>query len=189
MGTKKFPLVLKQSCGQGGKNIKIALSLEDLCCYLEEYDTALVERFIDGIEISIEILRWKNNSLPLVPVSKGKTTLDCIHPLKKLKKPLFRLIIPLQNQKSIITAKIRNIALKIANLLNIEGTADLDLIFDKYDKNTYVLEINTRISGTRYLTAAASDINPLHEMVDMATDHGMLKTFKRIKNIMHLKYQ
>ena len=78
-------MVLKQSCGQGGKNIKIALSLEDLLLF-EEYDTALVERFIDGIEISIEILRWKNNSLPLVPVSKGKTTLDCIHPLK-LKKP------------------------------------------------------------------------------------------------------
>jgi carbamoylphosphate synthase large subunit len=183
MGTKKYPLVLKQSCGQGGKNIKIALSLEDLCCYLEEYDTALVERFIDGIEISIEILRWKNNSLPLVPVSKGKTTLDCIHPLKKLKKAPFQIDNTIAESKiDYYSQKIRNIALKIANLLNIEGTADLDLIFDKYDKNTYVLEINTRISGTRYLTAAASDINPLHEMVDMATGSWNVKNVsKRIK--------
>ncbi|MDD3753685.1 MAG: ATP-grasp domain-containing protein [Methanobacterium sp.] len=183
MGTKKYPLVLKQAHGQGGKDIKIALSQEDVCYYLEEYDTALVERFLEGIEISIEILRWKNDSIPLVPVSKGKTTLECIHPLKKLKKAPLRIDDAIKDAKTKqFSQNIRNIALNIANLLKIEGTADLDLIFDKYDKNTYVLEINTRISGTRYLTAASSDINPLHEMVDMATGSWNVNNVtKRIK--------
>lgn len=167
---KKFPLVLKQAQGQGGKDIKIALSEEDLCHYLEKYNNALVERFLEGIEISVEILRWENHSVPLVPVYKGKTTLDCIHPLQKLKKaPLNMDSMDLGSDAHHYNHTIRNIAQDIADLLGVEGTADLDFIFDKINKKTYVLEINTRPSGTRYLTAASSDINPLHELVDMAT--------------------
>lgn len=170
LDVKGFPLVLKQAQGQGGKDIKIALSKEDLQSYLEQYNSALVERFLDGIEISVEILRWKNQSVPLVPVYKGKTTLDCIHPLEKMKKaPLNVDDTEIGTDAHNYNKSIRKIALNIADLLGIEGTADLDLIFDKINKKTYVLEINTRPSGTRYLTAASSNINPLHELVDMAT--------------------
>ncbi len=181
---KEYPLVLKQAHGQGGKDIKITLSQEDVHSYLEKYGTALAERFIDGIEISVEILRWKNHSVPLVPVSKGKTTLDGIHPLEKLKKaPLHIDDITLEAETNNYNQAIRNIASDVADRLNIEGTADLDLIFDKSNKNTYVLEINTRPSGTRYLTAASSDINPLHEIVDMATGSWQnINVSKRMKD-------
>jgi len=163
---KEFPLVLKQAQGQGGKDIKIALSEEDVRSYLEQYNSALVEKFLDGIEISVEILRWKDNSVPLVPVYKGKTTLDCIHPLNKIKKaPLAADGVNSHDHNQ----AIRRVAQDIGNLMGVEGSADLDLIFDKVNRETYILEINTRPSGTRYLTAASSDINPIHEMVDMAT--------------------
>jgi carbamoylphosphate synthase large subunit len=166
----KFPLVLKQAQGQGGKDIKIALSKADLEYYLKKYDTSLAERFLDGIEISVEVLRWKNHSIPLVPVFKGKTTLDCIHPLKKLKKaPLNIVSSKVCENDHDYNQKIRKLADNVAKLLGVEGTVDIDFIFDKKTKKTYVLEINTRPSGTRYLTAASSNINPLHELVDMAT--------------------
>ena len=71
-----YPLVLKQAQGQGGKDIKIALSAKDVENYLEQYDQALAERFMDGVEVSVEILRWNDSSIPLVPVYKGKTTLE-----------------------------------------------------------------------------------------------------------------
>ncbi len=173
---KEFPLVLKQSKGQGGKDIKIALKEEDVIDYLKQYDEVLVERFINGIEVSVEILRWQNKSIPLVPVYKGKTTLDCTHPLQKLKKAPLKFDI--EGEKGLgdeisyfhnYNQMIRQMAKDIAKLLGVEGTADLDFIFDKINKNTWVLEINTRPSGTRYLTAASSDINPLHELVDMAS--------------------
>lgn len=177
---KEFPLVLKQAQGQGGKDIKIALSKEDVQRYLGKYDTSLVERFLDGIEISVEILRWKNHSVPLIPVHKGKTTLDGIHPLKKLKKaPLNMDSADSGLESHQYNQTIRNIASDIANLLSVEGTADLDLIFDKINKKTYVLEINARPSGTRYLTAASSDINPLNELVDMATGSWDVKSVKK----------
>lgn len=164
--TDTYPLVLKQAQGQGGKDIKIALSAEDVENYLEQYDQTLAERFLDGVEVSVEILRWNDSSIPLVPVYKGKTTLEGVHPLHKLKKA------PLNGEKESagqLREKIRMIAHNIGELLGVEGTADLDLILNQKDQETYVLEINTRPSGTRYLTAASCDIHPLCELVDMAT--------------------
>jgi carbamoylphosphate synthase large subunit len=167
---KEYPLVLKQRHGQGGKDIRIALSEEDVTDYLKKYDGALVERFLDGIEISVEVLRWENKSIPLVPVNKGRTTLDCIHPLQKLKKAPLKLDIEYGDEDfHNYNQNIRKIVKNIAELLGVEGTADFDFIFDKINKNTYLLEINTRPSGTRYLTTASSNINPLHELVDMAS--------------------
>ena len=52
----EFPVVLKQGQGQGGKDIKVAESLDDVKEYFEEFDHALCEKFIEGSEISIEVL-------------------------------------------------------------------------------------------------------------------------------------
>jgi len=181
----EFPMVLKQAQGQGGKDIKIALSSEDVHTYLEQYDCALAERFIDGIEISVEILRWKGHSIPLVPVYKGRTTLDCIHPLHKLKKA------PLTGEDDAggeIRDTIRKIAQDIGEIIGVEGTSDLDLILTTHDHETFVLEINTRPSGTRYLTTASCDINPLWEMVEMATGSwNASNVVKRMKNYFALE--
>ncbi len=162
----EFPLVLKQGQGQGGKDIKIALSPEDVQDYLKQYNCALAERFLDGIEISVEILRWKGQSVPLIPVDKGRTTINGIHPLHKIKKA------PLEVEDTDVhefNQAIMRIAQDIGELMGVEGTSDLDLILNRTDNQTFVLEVNTRPSGTRYLTAASCDIYPLQEMVDMAT--------------------
>ena len=52
----EFPVVLKQGEGQGGKDIKVAKSIEDVNEYFEEFDQALCEKFVEGSEISIEVL-------------------------------------------------------------------------------------------------------------------------------------
>ena len=182
----EFPMVLKQAQGQGGKDIKIALSSEDVHTYLENYDSALAERFLEGVEISVEILRWKGKSIPLVPVYKGRTTLECIHPLHKLKKA--PLTLNDDHGSSEIQDAIRKIAQDIGELMGVEGTSDLDLILNKEDSATYVLEINTRPSGTRYLTTASCDINPLWEMVEMATGSWNARNVaKRMKNYFALE--
>ncbi|MGZ4857210.1 MAG: ATP-grasp domain-containing protein [Methanobacteriaceae archaeon] len=174
-----FPVVLKQAHGQGGYNIKIALSQREVDDYMEIFDETLAESFLEGVEISVEILRWNGHTVPLVPVYKGKTTLKGTHPLKKLRKAPLE-INGVDNKYN--NQQIRYIAQKIGECLGVEGCADLDLIFDSKKKQNYMLEINTRPSGTRYLTAAASGINPLQEMVDMAADRWRAsKLRKRIK--------
>lgn len=171
-----FPMVLKQGHGQGGVGIEVVNNHHEMIEYLEKFGNALAEDFVDGIEISVEVLGWKGDHIPLVPVYKGKTSPDGKHPLFKVKKSPLE-IDGIDNSTN--NEMIRELALKICRLMGVEGSADLDLIFDG-EKNL-VLEINTRPSGTRYLTAASCNINPLQEMVDMAT--GKWKSEQVQKNI------
>ena len=157
-----YPVVLKQNSGQAGKDIKIALSFEDVEEYFTLYGSALCENFIEGAEISIETLGWKGNYLPLVPVYKGDTSIEGIHPIQRIRYgPV--------NFKNLDNEELRSLALKIAEGLQFEGNMDLDFIYDYSSSKVYAIEANTRPSGTRYLTQASSTINPLEKLIDMAT--------------------
>jgi carbamoylphosphate synthase large subunit len=170
----KFPLVLKQEEGQGGKDIKVASQKSELDEYFQEFDQAIVEEFISGFEISVEVLSWRGDSIPLAAVYKGRTTLTGIHPLDKLKSAPAE-IEGLNNDLAL------ELAHKITRKLGSEGNTDVDLIFNPEDQELYALEMNTRPSGTRYLTTASTGINPLNELVDMAL--GEWKS-KNVKNAM-----
>jgi carbamoylphosphate synthase large subunit len=176
-----LPLVLKQAEGQGGSGVKVASSPSDIDNYFEEVGNDLeetfLEKFIDGIEVSIEVLRYNNKSVPLVPVYKGNTTLEGIHPLNKVKKAPLE-IDGINNQQN--NQNIRELADKIANLVGVEGTVDIDLIFDKETKQNYVIEMNTRPSGTRYITAASTGINPVQELVNMVLGEWDARNIKKM---------
>ncbi|MBZ2165595.1 ATP-grasp domain-containing protein [Methanobacterium spitsbergense] len=176
----KIPLVLKQDEGQGGFGINIVSSKEKIEEYFMEYETAMAEKFIEGPEVSIEILRWKGKSVPLVPVYKGETTLEGIHPLKKIKKAPLELD-GINNTKN--NKQIQDIAVKIADSMGLEGTADIDIIFDPETNENKVIEINARPSGTRYITYAATNVNIMHELINMASGKwDALKLKNRIKD-------
>ncbi|MDZ4172287.1 MAG: ATP-grasp domain-containing protein, partial [Methanobacteriaceae archaeon] len=158
----EYPSVLKQNQGQGGVGIIVAQNKNDAEDYFQKYDETIVEKYIKGYEISVEVLKWQEKSIPLVAVFKGETTIDGTHPLDKIKNAPAD-IPGLSNELA------REMALKITNLMGSEGNTDVDMIFEPSSGNLYAIEMNTRPSGTRYLTAASSDIHPLHQMVDMAT--------------------
>jgi len=167
-----LPAVFKQLEGQGGSGVKIAADMGNLKNCIKDFEGAIVEEFIEGTEVSIEVLRWKNETVPLVPVYKGKTTLECIHPLDKLKTAPLNM----ENQRN---EDIRLLAGKIADLLGSQGVIDIDMIIDKKTGINYFIEINTRPSGTRYLTAASTNISPMHELVDMATGNWNSKDVQK----------
>lgn len=177
---QNHPMVLKQSEGQGGSGIKIISSIGEVQEYFHQYETAVAEKFVGGFEVSIEVLRWNGKSVPLVPVYKGKTTLEGIHPLKKIKKAPLN-IKGIDNLKN--NSKIREIAVEIAETMGLEGTADIDIIFDWEFQENNVIEVNARPSGTRYITNAATDVNIMHELIEMASGRwNPLKLKNRIKN-------
>ncbi|MTK64052.1 MAG: ATP-grasp domain-containing protein, partial [Methanobacterium sp.] len=160
------PVVLKQGSGQGGSGIKIVSNFDGVGGYFDDFDETLAEKFLEGFEVSIEVLRWNGKTIPLVPVYKGKTTLNGLHPLKKVKKaPLD--IDGVDNDLN--NEKIRKIAVKIADTLDLEGTADIDLIFDMKTGKNYVIEINARPSGTRYITGASTNVYIMQELVKMVS--------------------
>ncbi|MCK9152129.1 ATP-grasp domain-containing protein [Methanobacterium alcaliphilum] len=159
-----YPSVLKQSEGQGGSGIKLALCKDDACDYFKEFEHAFVEKFVKGIEVSVEVLSWKGQSIALTPVYKGETTLDFLHPLNKIRTAPAE-VNHLDNQK------LRKLAEKIVAKMGASGTIEVEFIFDPETNELNVIEMNTRPSGTRYLTLTSSGINPLQQLVDMGTGH------------------
>lgn len=166
-----YPVVLKQRSGQGGRDIIVAKNSNEANEYLSKFGEVLCEEFIEGSEISIEVLGFNNEYLPLVPVYKGETTLEGTHPLNKVRSAPAE-IDGLNNEM------VRKIAYKIAKSLKSEGIIDIDFIFSKKDNKLYALEINTRPSGTRYLTAAASGIHPLTKLIDMISGEFNVDSLK-----------
>ena len=157
-----FPLVFKQRSGQGGRDISIIQNIDEAKDYFSEFNETLCEEFIEGSEISIEVLCFNNSYMPLVPVYKGETSLNGLHPLNKVR------CAPADVQ-GLDNEYVKKVAYIIAKELKAEGTIDIDFIFSKHDKKLYALEINTRPSGTRYLTAAATSIHPLTKLIDMVS--------------------
>ena len=156
-----FPVVLKQGEGQGGKDIRVAKSIGDVNEYFEEFDQALCEKFIEGSEISIEVLGFKGEYVALPPIYKGETTLEGTHPLNKIKTGPC-MVEGLDNNL------VQRTAYKVARQLNSDGIFEMDFMFSKEENQLYAIEVNTRPNGTRYLTTATCGVNSLCELVNMA---------------------
>lgn len=173
--TLDFPVVLKQGEGQGGKDIKIAQNMDDVKEYFEEFSQALCEKFIEGSEISIEVLGFNGEYVALSPIYKDETTLEGTHPLKKVKLGPC-LIDALDNNL------IQQTAYKIARNLDSDGIFEMDFMYSHKDSQLYAIEVNTRPNGTRYLTTATCGINSLCELINMACGEFSLKNvFDRLE--------
>ncbi len=164
----KLPTVLKTPDGQAGRGVQVAVNKEEADEFLEknmDSNNIFLEQFIKGLEVSIEVLRWKGQSVALSPIYKGDTTFEGTHPLNKIKKA------PL-NIKDIDNTRHNNgislLAEQIADLVDMDGTMDIDILYSYSTKEDYVIELNTRPSGTRYMTAATTNIYPLCQLLDMA---------------------
>lgn len=156
-----FPVVLKQGEGQGGKDIMIAQSMSDVEEYFKEFDRALCEKFIEGSEISIEVLGFNGEYVALPPIYKGETTLEGTHPLNKVKTGPC-MVEGLDNNL------VQHVAYKIARNLDSDGIFEMDFMYSKNEGQLYAIEVNTRPNGTRYLTTATCGVNSLCELVNMA---------------------
>ena len=156
-----FPVVLKQGEGQGGKDIKVAQTIDDVEDYFGEFDIALCEEFIEGVEISIEVLGFKGQYIPLPPIYKGKTTIEGTHPLNKVKTGPC-MVDGLDNNL------VQHVAYQIAKNLDSDGIFEMDFMYSPSKNQLYAIEVNTRPNGTRYLTTATCGVNSLCELVNMA---------------------
>lgn len=166
--TLDLPVVLKQGEGQGGKDIKVAKSIEDVEDYFNDFDQALCEEFIEGAEISIEVLGFNGEFVALPPIYKGETTLEGTHPLNKTKTGPCMV-------EGLDNILVQHTAYKVAKNLASDGIFEMDFMFSRKNGKLYAIEVNTRPNGTRYLTTATCGVNSLCELINMAVGEFSLK--------------
>ena len=169
----QYPIVLKQGYGQGGKDIKICKNKKDIEEYFKNFNEALCEEFIEGSEISIEVSCWNKTYYPIAPIYKGETNLNGTHPISRMRYGPVK-IKGLDNNRIIKTAE------NIAKKLDAEGTIDIDLIYSQKHDKIYAIEVNTRVSGTRYLSSATTGINPLINLIKIITGEFSKENLKKI---------
>ncbi|MGG0256894.1 ATP-grasp domain-containing protein [Bacillus toyonensis] len=156
-----FPLITKRNGFTGGRGNKVLKNHADLNAFINGQDCfgeeIIVEKFIYGIELSMEIVGHNGSYLCMPLIYKGCTK---EHPINRL------CYVSYSNEK--IKKSIKKLALKIAKKLNLCGSAELEVIWEPYSNSIYVLEVNPRISGTTLLGEAYTDISIPKNLIDMA---------------------
>lgn len=137
---KDFPVVVKPSCEGSSFGVTVAHVREDLPCALDhafEYGPqAIIERFIEGRELTVGIL--DREALPIVEICPHNQFFDY---QSKYQKGLTDYIVPAQLPVD-VADHVSQIALKAHQTLGCECYSRVDIRLDK-DNRPYILEINT----------------------------------------------
>jgi hypothetical protein len=164
-----YPVLVKRNDGYSGTGMRLFHDADQLRHYFRlDHGPLLLEPFLDGIELSVDVLCWGGQCRPLAVVYKGSTDRDLRrHPIYRLRLAPYLLPPPLLR-------RVLAIAARAVELLGLVGIAECELILHP-ERGPLVLEINPRLAGTTPLSAAASGIDPHLQLVDMALSRCDLK--------------
>ncbi|MFQ6339865.1 ATP-grasp domain-containing protein [Bacillus sp. AF62] len=159
-----FPVITKRSRFAGGKGNTLLNNYDDLCTFVNGRndfgEKIVVEKFINGIELAMEIIGNNNHYICMPLIYKGVTSINGDHPTERLTYTPY--------DEENIQELIRNIALKIARKLKLCGCAELEVVWDSHLNAIYVLEMNPRINGSTLMGMAQTNISIPKTLIDMA---------------------
>lgn len=170
----RFPCVLKHPTLANSQGVQLVRNFDEL---LPQYyklgsQRVVLEEYIDGDEIGIEVIGQGSDFQVFPPSFLGTTSFEC-NPQKGIR------VCPYIKETN-IQQNIKNMALLIAKKLNICGLIEIDMIIR--DNVVYVIDINARPGGVSGLSQASTSIDPYKELIDMA-----LGKWKR-KDITHRRF-
>lgn len=163
----EFPIIVKQRKGFTGQGMRIIKDRSSLDIYLKKYISSdiLVEPFLYGSEISLEVIVWKNEIIFQPLVYKGETRLNLFE------HPAYRPRIAPWRKNSRIEKEIHTITKEIVNSLNLKGAIEFEFIIS--NEIPLLLEINPRISGVSKLCAAAGGVNTYKTLAHIAINNSL----------------
>lgn len=168
MAELDLPIVVKSLCESGGVGMRIVEKAGSVRLSRLTYPV-LLEKFVSGAEFSVEVLNYAGTAIPLLPVYKGSTNREGIHPMERVKlapAPIDELDM----------ARLRGLAKEIVSTLDLQPTADVDFVWGK--DGPQVLEINPRFGGVTALSMASSGIPSYVALVDMITGRWSADRYK-----------
>jgi D-alanine-D-alanine ligase len=175
-----FPCIVKPNCEGSTLGASRALNLDELEAGIEaalEYDDQLiVERFIEGREMTVGLLGSEPIVLPVLELvaSKGIYDYEC-----KYTKGMTEYIVPAPIPDE-LGRELQRLAQRAHLSLGCEGVSRVDFMVDE-EGRTYCLEVNT-IPGMTELSlipkAAAASGYSFHRVVEMILKTARLKIIK-----------
>lgn len=162
----QFPLIVKPVDCNSSKGVRRCNDLDELKEYFRDAiaysrtHTAIIEEFIDGIEVSVDVY-----------VEDGIAHVLCISESKKIEDKdrfvIFRALWPSSISRC-IAEQINLIAQKVADSFDISNSPML-IQFIVDSKNAYVIELSARTGGAvKYLLVKrTSGFDPIKAVVDL----------------------
>jgi biotin carboxylase len=157
----QFPLIRKEDRGWSGFKMNYFNNDNELTNIIDSLSyPSIFEEYVEGEEYTVNLLKWNNVISEFPIIYKGETKLNQ-HPLMKAR------ITPCKIDP-LIEKKMYNIAKELANEIDIDGWIDFDFIYSKKDEKVYILEINSRFSGSTRILSKCTRQNPYNLLLGEA---------------------
>ncbi|WP_316163861.1 ATP-grasp domain-containing protein [Bradyrhizobium sp. SZCCHNRI20481] len=128
----------------------------------------LMEQFIRGHEVSVNVFATKDGLCPMPIMLKGPTRPDNVHALDRVR------IIPPQYDGTLHTAVV-TACRQLCSALDPNGWLEFEFVVARNE--LYLFEINARYSGTTRAAHLATGVNPYRIALDYALNGTMPSEF------------
>ncbi|MCR4735718.1 MAG: ATP-grasp domain-containing protein [Treponema sp.] len=154
----KLPHVIKDTCGLSSYSLAVTNTYGESKAYLnskKNNSNRLIQEFSQGLQIGIEVYGIPGNYTVLPPFSFSVNKYGITSPKQSIK-------FSDGQRTSLEFKKIEKEILRLANLLNFYGAAQIDLVYNKGEWT--FIEINPRLSGMTRAYACGCELS-IYEML------------------------
>jgi phosphoribosylaminoimidazole carboxylase (NCAIR synthetase) len=157
-----FPLVAKPPRDFTGKGFRIFREQGEVDAYLRKCRVTglLVEPFLSGSELSLELVRWGGRCVAQPVVYKGETRLN------PLEHPVYRPRLSPWQRGTALEAEVVRAGMGMAAALGLEGACEMEFVVK--DGVPYLMEVNPRVSGVTRLCNAGGGANTFRTLARLA---------------------
>ena len=171
----KYPIMLKATCGGGGRGIRLIESDEQL---KEEYPVAKAEAKAafndDRVYIEKVVVEPKHVEVQVIADSQGNTvhlgTRDCS--IQRRNQKLVEIAPSLIPDKKLVD-EISDTAVRAAKAANYFNAGTVEFLVDS-DMNYYFMEINTRVQVEHTVTEMVTGIDIVRTQIKLAFGKTLL---------------
>lgn len=173
----EYPAIIKDTTGLssfGMEVVKSAKAAKSILVSKKNNGDKVIQNFIQGEHFGVEIYGTKENYTISKPFLFSVNKYGIASPKQSIK------IGPIQKDNYKIE-ELNAELLRLSNLLNINGIAQVDLIFD--GKKWFIIEVNPRISGMTNLVCKSFNTNVFILLVQKALNQKIELKQKKMMSI------
>lgn len=178
----RFPVVVKDTVGLSSYGMDVLENFSQVRDFLKSKrftSDRIIEEFIQGLQFGTEIHGTKGNHKVLPPFIFSVNKYGITSPKQSIK------IGPVEKEE-FRTKELEKELLRLAENLDFQGIAQVDLVFSEAEKKWYIIEINPRLSGMSNTYSVLKEKSVPQMLVDCILNEEKLPQKKKIS--MNMKF-